>query len=338
MAHNCSRNNNSGSRDVAHTNVSTKFDEIKMTDRHRLSIAIPAYYRSEEVQRLLSQLEKQIIKHKLYQDVEVLISSNGGIDGDKLHIDKRISYAFHENEFNLGFDLNVLQCVRLSNFEYVWLFGSDDHLEEDKLLDLLSYLKGNSDVVLLPFRQPEKMVAPTKEYSLNLRQVSLDRKISIILLTGKITSYVLKRKNLKLDILDSLKPEKAHGWMHMILALTALDLGDKRLDVYPKFLAFSLDSEAKKLSGFPPPVYTNYPVLFSHPLCNLLSNRVKKDVAKKYKFTELYLLYKVLNKSWDSPIRDQYIEYFEKHKRRLFSLFPKSLFFFVVSLLNLNAR
>ena len=167
-----------------------------MASKNRLSIAIPAYGRMQKVQRLLSQIETQIIKYNLFQDVEVLVSSNGNIDGNKLYVDKKINYSFHENEYNLGYDLNVLQCVRLSNFEYVWLFGSDDNIEADTLLDLVSYLKIDTDVLLLPFRQPEIMAAPSKEYSLNLSEVNMDKKLYFLFITGKITSYVLKRKNL----------------------------------------------------------------------------------------------------------------------------------------------
>ena len=140
-----------------------------------------------------------------------------------------------------------------------------------------------------------------------------------------------------LDILDTLKPEKEHGWMHIFLALTALKLGNQKLDAYSKFMAFSLDAEAKKID-YIPMAFKNYNIFFSHPMCDQLSKRIKKDVAKKFRFTEIFFIYKVLNRSWDSPIRDEYIEYFKIHRKRLFSLHPKTLFVFVMSLLYINAK
>ncbi len=94
-----------------------------------ISFCIPTYNRAKYLRRTLESMLSQV-----GPDVELVISDNGSTD-DTHALVRRYQQIFPHllyvrNGANLGYDLNLLRCLKLARAEYVWFFGSDDLLNE----------------------------------------------------------------------------------------------------------------------------------------------------------------------------------------------------------------
>ncbi|HEY0760289.1 MAG TPA: glycosyltransferase family 2 protein [Acidisarcina sp.] len=97
------------------------------TDRPLLTIAIPTYNRSRDLQELLAVLAPQLDDQPA---VELLISDNASPDGTpeviKGFVDGGLVCRVIRNEVNVGPDGNFLQCFEQARGKYVWIFSDDD--------------------------------------------------------------------------------------------------------------------------------------------------------------------------------------------------------------------
>jgi abequosyltransferase len=107
-----------------------------------LTIAIPTYNRSLDLDRCLSQLCNQLAEND--SRVEVLISDNYSTDNTEEIVSRyalKFSYIrYLKNKKNVGPDKNFAQCFSRSRGKYIWLFGDDDILLDgavDKILSIL---------------------------------------------------------------------------------------------------------------------------------------------------------------------------------------------------------
>ena len=112
-----------------------------------LSFCIPTYnrklYLSVTIEIILQQINKTA---NLGYIINICISDNNSNDGTDQMINEllktqSVEIIYSKNRENIGFDLNILKVVSLSNAKYCWLFGSDDQLSPDALLKFLNKLK-----------------------------------------------------------------------------------------------------------------------------------------------------------------------------------------------------
>ena len=117
-----------------------------------LSILIPTYNRVKYLQLCLTQFCKQM--DLFIDDIEIIIVDNHSTDNTKEVV------AVFQNQFpfvkyfrqeqNIGADGNFYWCFKQAAGKYVWIFGDDDVLLDNKLkvvLDLL--IKNKPDLIYL---------------------------------------------------------------------------------------------------------------------------------------------------------------------------------------------
>ncbi len=115
-----------------------------------LSICIPTYNRASFLQLCLSQFCKQIEIYKT--EIELIVADNCSTDGTKEIVDEFSNkYSFiqyHQQAENLGADGNFAWCFNEAKGKYVWIFGDDDVLLDDKLKEIVAILTQNNPDIL----------------------------------------------------------------------------------------------------------------------------------------------------------------------------------------------
>ena len=112
----------------------------------RLSILIPTYNRCQDLLRNLQLLEQFIIKSKLTEQVNVVVSNNASTDDTSRVIQdfqkrSKIEVVFlNDQEKNIGLEANALYILRKAISDYVMYLGDDDYLEEDFISRVIQQL------------------------------------------------------------------------------------------------------------------------------------------------------------------------------------------------------
>ncbi len=112
-----------------------------------LSICIPTFNRIDQLDNCLNSIliaKKNVNNFKF----EVCISDNNSKQNPSGIIEKyknELDIKFGRNEKNLGYALNAVKVVSMSQGEYSWLIGNDDLLMPDTLLYLKKLLNLNFD-------------------------------------------------------------------------------------------------------------------------------------------------------------------------------------------------
>lgn len=108
-----------------------------------LTICIPTYNRSKELDYSLSCFEREL----QYIDPSVLeffISDNCSPDNTEGIVDKYIKRGlpiiYSRNDKNIGPDNNFLKCFYYAKTKYLWLLGDDDYLLEGRLQKIIETL------------------------------------------------------------------------------------------------------------------------------------------------------------------------------------------------------
>ena len=113
-----------------------------------LSICIPSYNRVNCLENCLNSILISSQKVKNF-DFDVCISDNFS-DEDPTKIvnkfKKKLNIKFNKNKKNLGFALNAIETIKLSNAKYTWLIGNDDLILPDTLSNLKVLFESNFDV------------------------------------------------------------------------------------------------------------------------------------------------------------------------------------------------
>ncbi len=113
-----------------------------------LSICIPTYNRTNLLDNCLNSI---LISSKNVDnfDFEVCISDNCS-EKDPSEIvnkyKKDLKIIFNRNKKNVGFALNAIETLKLSNGKYAWLIGSDDLILSNTLSELKNIFEKNVDV------------------------------------------------------------------------------------------------------------------------------------------------------------------------------------------------
>jgi len=118
-----------------------------------LSICIPTYNRSHDLERCLKSILLQLEQNINLGDViEVVISDNCSPDNTQViaeqYQNKFKNFRFSKNVSNLGFDENVISVVQNASGTYCWYMGDDDMIINGALDFVVSLLKGHKyDIV-----------------------------------------------------------------------------------------------------------------------------------------------------------------------------------------------
>lgn len=135
-----------------------------------LSIVILSYNRPKQIERILKYF---VGFHSA--DIEIIIKDDNSprceeireiVERCSIDIGLRVFYCC--NEYNLGYDLNLLSSFDLSKADYVMLLSDDDYILPEKLSIFVEDLKnGSHDVYISPYTSNDvKMRSSYFEYSL----------------------------------------------------------------------------------------------------------------------------------------------------------------------------
>jgi abequosyltransferase len=108
-----------------------------------LTIAIPTYNGSKEIQILLDSIFSQLDNTK---GVEILVSDNNSTDQTAVVVKKYPDVVYYCNEINFGFDKNVALSIEKAKGEYVWVIGNDDFLELGAIKRVMEVLQTHKGI------------------------------------------------------------------------------------------------------------------------------------------------------------------------------------------------
>lgn len=101
-----------------------------------ISFCIPTYNRNECLLVALKSIYE--FAEKLNREVEVCISDNSVNQGAKVIVEQLItkkprcvSVKYHSNDKNVGPLRNLIKAIKMSEADYIWLFGDDDSLDHN---------------------------------------------------------------------------------------------------------------------------------------------------------------------------------------------------------------
>jgi abequosyltransferase len=119
--------------------------ERDMTDKQPLlSIAIPTWNRSFFLEKILKQLQQELVYCEP-ENVEILVSDNFSSDNTEEIVDQAkisgLKLNYIRNEENIGSDANIAQCFNLARGKYVLILGDDDLFVDKALAWLLERLR-----------------------------------------------------------------------------------------------------------------------------------------------------------------------------------------------------
>lgn len=126
----------------------------------KLAICIPNYNRPLMLQRLMTELAKQITDRVLFDYIEICVNDDCSVEKPHAVIDEikaefsEVTLKFRENEKNMGMDHNFLSSVLMSDAEYCWIIGNDDMPEANALEKVLSHINSENsmiDILVSPF-------------------------------------------------------------------------------------------------------------------------------------------------------------------------------------------
>lgn len=124
-----------------------------MQNNKKLSILIPTYNRDIYVEKNIKMLSSYIIKNKLENDIEIIVSNNNSLDLTKkilerLNEDIKFLKIYNQKE-NIGLEKNAIFTLEKSDSLYSMFLGDDDYIEENFLLHALEILEENKEVGLI---------------------------------------------------------------------------------------------------------------------------------------------------------------------------------------------
>lgn len=184
------------------------------TSKIFLTIAIPTYNRSKQLDRLLDILLIEIKNSKYKDDISVYISNNASTDNTVDIIEKfqekfkyeNIIFEYDNKEINLGMDQNFIDVYNYPCSDYIWWFSDDDILFPSQLDNLFSDLKHYNPTVCLSNFEQYPYNANNPAYTSEMIGYCNDVAIGTeyILKHPKITSFIVKKGKISPKITEDL--------------------------------------------------------------------------------------------------------------------------------------
>ena len=122
-------------------------DTSPVTKKPLLTIAVPTYNSSKYIKRLVKSILIQDLK-----DTELIFVDDGSSDNtleiiESIFVDELFrEYKIYKNIKNVGLDLNVINCLKRSKGNFVWLLGHDDFLALGAVSAVISALTEAHDI------------------------------------------------------------------------------------------------------------------------------------------------------------------------------------------------
>lgn len=128
-----------------------------MENKYKLSICIPTLNRWKELKILLDSIVNQ---EHFNDDVSIVINDWPSKDNTETLVteyQKIYSNIFYSrNEKAVWMLPAILESIDMSNWEYTWIFGSDDFMHKDALKIIINILKTSHPKIILSNRQTFK--------------------------------------------------------------------------------------------------------------------------------------------------------------------------------------
>jgi len=124
-----------------------------MSRKYTLSICIPTYNREVFLKRLL----ESIVTQKWFTEEVCIVINDWPSRDDTTEMvgeyQKKYKNIFYSrNEVAVWMLPAILESIDMSNWQYTWLFGSDDFMQEDALENMLNLIRSHSPALLLSNR------------------------------------------------------------------------------------------------------------------------------------------------------------------------------------------
>lgn len=121
----------------------------------KLTIAIPTFNRSTDLNNLLTSIEVATLSFLHKDTIEVLVIDNNS-DDDTADIcnsfTNRISnFKFFINSTNIGLTGNLNECISKSSGEFLWLIGDDETISENSLEIIYSEFYHDLDMYIFNY-------------------------------------------------------------------------------------------------------------------------------------------------------------------------------------------
>lgn len=121
-----------------------------------LTVGIPTWNRAAYLAEGVDSLIAEIEKHRLHDEIEILVSDNASEDRTQAIAQERterFSYVrYLRNDRNRGVKYNILQVMRMAEGKYFMMLGDDDRIVDGSLAKIVEKLRG-SDAVTAMFVQ-----------------------------------------------------------------------------------------------------------------------------------------------------------------------------------------
>lgn len=125
-----------------------------MENKILISIAIPTYNRATFLENLLNHIAPKAEESEGL--VQICISNNGSSDNTRevvTNFQKKYPglISYNENKKNLGYDINALKAMEMTQGDFVWLFGDDDMIISSGIRKVIDFIKNycNKDTGLI---------------------------------------------------------------------------------------------------------------------------------------------------------------------------------------------
>lgn len=179
---------------------------------YKLTIAIPTYNRAEKLKENISKL----FSYDLANNVQILISDNFSNDSTKslcLEFQKEYeNFSYVCNDSNIGYDMNVVNCVKFSKGKYIWFLSDDDILKKSNIEKVLNEIEQNNPAGILINAQ---VIDPVSENIIHNTLSSLEKNsteicclnsiINNIKWSTLISSQIIKKELINIDRIENFK-------------------------------------------------------------------------------------------------------------------------------------
>ncbi len=194
-----------------------------------LSVSMLTYNKPQEVKRVLNELLLQMEPR-----TEIVINDNSTDDKIKLMIENEFQspyISYFKNEYNVGFDRNILLSIKRANGKYVWWMGHDDNIEKGAIKKLLEALNKYPDISFLFInfyiadQGIKNPIIKIKEDKFFKDNNSVLEEIANVL--GFMSAIIVRREMAINADNKNILPFIGSGFMHFYLALYVLSQSGK---------------------------------------------------------------------------------------------------------------
>ena len=270
-----------------------------------LTIGIPTFNRPQELQELLSAIEKGVSNSSSLK-IEVLISDNKSVPSVENLVSPFLTrnpqFQLVTNGENIGYDRNIDQIFSLSRGKYVLIISDDDRIDSDHFLDFYSIFESaTADIILFesvffdaflksPLDFEEEFfqhVGETKYYESGEQLLSgLSCEIF-----GGITGFCMKR-----GLWNQSTTSRYFGtnWIHLGVLLENLEKSHI-LIVRQKYFDYRMDNKGDRWPNFNVNfgifrIYL-YSGMLNYDACRLAFNKYKEiiihgSLTREYKYSD----------------------------------------------------